>query len=419
MRIFDTDRWEEIWATITKNKWRSFFTAMGVFWGIFMLTIMMGASGGLENMVFNEAEGFNLNSSYIWSRTTSIPYKGFRTGRWWDIQNGDIEVIRNNVDGLETIVGTCYGRSVNVVHGDKKGEYFTIGYMPQYQDVEPQILLYGRYINEVDMTEQRKVCMIGGQVYEELFNPGEDPVGRIIQVGSSYFTIIGVNEPMNEMNMNSNPRTTLIIPFTTMQQMYNRGDRVDELTVAAKKNANITDVEKEIFDILRSRHTISPDDTKAIGSFNLKERTSLFDNLFTGIRLLTWIVGIGTLLAGIIGISNIMLVVVRERTQEIGVRRALGAKPSSIISQIMSESFILTFIAGIVGLTLGVAVLSGADAILAAQASASGSTPISAQISFGLGMASLGILMLGGLLAGIIPAARAMSISPVDAIREE
>lgn len=415
--MFDLDRWEEIWATISRNKMRSFFTGMGIFWGIFMLVVMSGAGLGLERYITLLTGNVATNSSFFYTNPTSQPYKGFRSGRYWNFKTDDLTILKKNIKDIENISGVAFGQSVTALRGDKKGSYSTIGHMPQYQSMEPQIMRYGRYINDIDMKDKRKVCMIGIQIYKELFKPGENPVGQTIQLNGSYFTVIGVNEAMGDVSFFSDPPNTIIIPFSTMQQMYNRGDKVDFLAVTGNDRVAINDLETAITDILKNRHNISPDDTKAINKFNVRDIFEMYQNLFTGIKLLTWIVGLGTLLAGIVGISNIMLVVVRERTQEIGVRRALGAPPRAIISQIISESFVLTFVAGVIGLAMGVGVLSVADAIIFAQTTEG--LPFSVQISFGSAMIAASVLIIGGLCAGIIPADRALSIKPVDAIREE
>lgn len=415
--MFDLDRWQEIWATISRNKMRSFLTAMGVFWGIFMLVVMAGAGLGLERMMLKNVGSFATNSCFMFTSSTAVPYKGFRTGRYWNFSNSDLDVIRNNVKGINTVSGVIFSNNMNLSRGDKKGSFNVIGHMPEYCKIEPQAMTYGRYINDIDMSGRRKVCTLGTQIYKELFTPGEDPIGQIIQVNSSYFTVIGVNESLSNISIGGDSKETLIMPFSTLQQMYNNGDKFDMLAITGDDDIDVRDLEESVKDVIRSRHSISPDDTKAIGGFNLKEQFDMFSNLFLGIRLLTWIVGLGTLFAGVVGVSNIMLVVIRERTQEIGVRRALGAPPMAIIGQIMSESFVITFVAGIGGLTLGVGLLSIADSIIAAQTTEG--LPISAQISFGAAMAAASVLVLGGLFAGVIPAYRAMKIKAVDAIREE
>lgn len=416
--MFDIDFLEEIWATITRNKWRSFMTAMGVFWGIFMLAVMAGAGNGLDGMLRSNVGSVATNSTFIFTERTSLSYGGFAANRSWSFRNGDINTIKSQVDGIDIIAGVVFGYSPNVSYGDKEGSYSTMGHMTQYRDIEPVDMVYGRYINDIDISSRRKVCMIGVQVYQELFNGDGDPVGKLIKIGTTYFTVIGVHNTTSNLSIGGDAKSSIIMPFSTLQQLYGKGDKFDVITITGKDDADVSVIEKQTMSLLKEMHSISPDDKKAMGSANLKETFDLFRKLFMGIAILTWFVGLGTLTAGVVGVSNIMLVTVRERTQEIGVRRAMGATPVKIITQIMSESFILTFVAGILGLTLGVGLLMVADSIIVAQLSDS-MNPFSTQLSFGMALSSTFILVLGGLLSGIIPATRAMSISPVDAIREE
>ncbi|MDD3108811.1 MAG: ABC transporter permease [Alistipes sp.] len=415
--MFDLDRWEEIWQTITRNRKRSIMTAFGVFWGIFMLTIMAGAGLALKRMMLSNFGDMAVNSCFYFGGVTSLPYDGLPSGRSWQYENPDLQAIRRQIPGVEHVAGIIWGSSYKFIRNDKKGDFRTIGYAPDFQQISPQLLPYGRFINDIDMEQQRKVAVIGEEVWTELFQRDENPVGQTIRMNNIYLTVIGVFRAQNGVRFHD--ERTVIIPFSTLQQMYQKGTRFDALAISAYDGVDINRVEEQLKQYTRAAHRISPHDTKAINGFNLGEHFNKFNSLFNGISLLTWIVGIGTLLAGIVGVSNIMLVVVRERTQEIGVRRALGAKPRIIISQIMSESFVLTFVAGVGGLALAVALLSGAETLFSAQRIAAGESPIHAQISFGMAMASLFVLIIGSLLAGILPAYRALRIKPVDAIREE
>lgn len=412
--MFDLDRWEEIWQTINRNRKRSIMTAFGVFWGIFMLTVMMGSGLGLRNLLYANLNGMNENSCFLWGGKTSIPYKGLPAGRYWQLDNDDMRIIETQIPGIKAVGGIFWGSSYNFSRNDRKGTYSIVGYTPSFQQILPQRLLSGRFFNEIDMEQQRKVCILTEQVWLDLFPGGEDPVGSTIRMNNMYLTVIGMIK-VPDRGFRFHGDKSVLMPVSTMQQMYNMGHKLHSVAVAANDDADIKEVETNIKQLVFARHTISPDDTKAVYSQNLGEQVNKFNSLFGGIGTLTWIVGIGTLLAGLVGVSNIMLVIVRERTQEIGVRRALGARPRIIISQIMSESFVLTFVAGIFGLALAVALLSGAESVLTASAG----RPIRPQISFGTGMLSMTVLILGSLLAGILPASRALRIKPVDAIREE
>ena len=418
--MFDLDRWEEIWQTINRNRKRSIMTAFGVFWGIFMLTIMMGAGLGLKRLMYSSFGSMAVNSCFYWGGQTSLPYKGLPSGRRWSLENEDMAAIKTQVPGVKNVAGIIWGSTYKFSRKDKKGDYQLMGYTPEFQEISPQTLRFGRYINDIDMAQQRKVCVITEQVWEELFPNRENPVGQTIRMNNMYLTVVGVCIPPRNGVQFQGP-TSVLIPFSTLQKMYNKGNKFDCMAVAAYDNWDIKEVEENVKKVFQARHTLSPDDNKAFQGFNLVDLYNKFSGLFSGISILTWIVGTGTLLAGIVGVSNIMLVTVRERTQEIGIRRALGAKPRTIISQIMSESFVLTFVSGIFGLALAIGILSLAETLLLSLTATpeGGSLQINTQISFGLALGSTGILILGSLLAGILPANRALSIKPVDAIREE
>ena len=418
--MFDLDRWEEIWQTINRNRKRSIMTAFGVFWGIFMLTIMMGAGLGLKRLMYSSFGSMTVNSCFYWGGQTSLPYKGLPSGRRWSLENEDMAAIKTQVPGVKNVAGIIWGSTYKFSRKDKKGDYQLMGYTPEFQEISPQTLRFGRYINDIDMAQQRKVCVITEQVWEELFPNRENPVGQTIRMNNMYLTVVGVCIPPRNGVQFQGP-TSVLIPFSTLQKMYNKGNKFDGMAVAAYDNWDIKEVEENVKKVFQARHTLSPDDNKAVQGFNLGDLFNKFSGLFSGISILTWIVGTGTLLAGIVGVSNIMLVTVRERTQEIGIRRALGAKPRTIISQIMSESFVLTFVSGIFGLALAIGILSLAETLLSSLTATpeGGGLQINTQISFGLALGSTGILILGSLLAGILPANRALSIKPVDAIREE
>ena len=418
--MFDLDRWEEIWQTINRNRKRSIMTAFGVFWGIFMLTIMMGAGLGLKRLMYSSFGSMAVNSCFYWGGQTSLPYKGLPSGRRWSLENEDMAAIKTQVPGVKNVAGIIWGSTYKFSRKDKKGDYQLMGYTPEFQEISPQTLRFGRYINDIDMAQQRKVCVITEQVWEELFPNRENPVGQTIRMNNMYLTVVGVCIPPRNGVQFQGP-TSVLIPFSTLQKMYNKGNKFDGMAVAAYDNWDIKEVEENVKKVFQARHTLSPDDNKAVQGFNLGDLFNKFSGLFSGISILTCIVGTGTLLAGIVGVSNIMLVTVRERTQEIGIRRALGAKPRTIISQIMSESFVLTFVSGIFGLALAIGILSLAETLLSSLTATpeGGGLQINTQISFGLALGSTGILILGSLLAGILPANRALSIKPVDAIREE
>ncbi len=416
--VFDIDRWQEIWITITSNKSRSFLTAFGVFWGIFMLVLMVGAGNALQTGIFSQIEGFATNSVFFGAERTTEPYKGFRKGRVWNMTNSDLPIIRHRVDDLQymspVLFGGGGGNGKNVVRGEKGGSYRIKGCYPEYDLIEKSKMLYGRYVNDIDIAEKRKVCIIGERIYEVLFN-GEDPIGKQIRVNGIYFQVIGVARGTSNVSIGGRADETVVLPFTTMQQAFNQGHVIHLLAATAKPGVDVKIIQDKITEVLKQQHQISPDDKEAVFSMNIEEQFKMFNYLGIGIAALIWIVGIGTLLAGAIGVSNIMLVTVRERTKEIGIRRALGATPNNIIGQIMSETVVLTVLAGIGGIVLGVGLLSAVGVALS-QGDQFFKDP---QISFTMAIGSLIILIVVGMLAGLIPAQRAMMIKPVEAIAEE
>ncbi len=419
MNFFDIDRWNEIWQTISRNRKRSIMTALGVFWGIFMLIAMLGAGMGLGRLFRAQLGGMSVNTVLMQSSRTSVPYKGMPISRQWRMDNGDAEAVRK-LNEVQYASGIIWGNEMHCSFNERKGDYQLMGYTPDYQKINPQKILYGRYINEVDMAQKRKVCVIGTQIQKDLF-PGEpDPTGKVIKVGNSYFTVVGVLRRESSAMSFSDVERTIVVPISLAQQIFGHGNTIHLLAVAGYDNVPSKQVEKAVRETVYARHMIAPNDEKAAWVMSTGEMFDKVNSLFHGIALLTWIVGLGTLLAGIVGVSNIMLVLVKERTQEIGIRRAIGASPRVIITQILSESFVLTFVAGVTGLAAAVGVLSLVDSIYYQMVIvAKEGADISWMISFGTGMLALTILVVGSLLAGIIPAIRALSIKAVDAIREE
>jgi len=419
--MFDIDKWQEIWHTITRNKTRSFFTAFGVFWGILMLTLLLGAGNGLEMGMKKEIRGLATNSCFFFANQTSKPYKGFKKGRSWSMRNADIEVIQNGVASVKHISPMIFGGmgDNNLVRGDKAGSFSVRGCFPNYVNIEEQNILYGRYINDVDITDVRKVCYIGKNVYEKLFDKGENPLGKIIRCNGIYYTVIGVGTGLSDIQIGGRSEDMVVLPITTMQRAYNRGDVFDFLAATARDGYDVGLMEEEIKTIIRSQNSIAPDDDRALDSFNISKQFQIFNNLFLAIRILIWIVGVGTLLAGAIGVSNIMLVSVRERTKEIGVRRALGAKPRNIISQIMNESLVLTAMAGFIGLSVGVGILALIEFLITHSSVEEEIFISEIVIRFDVALSASFILIVMGLLAGMLPAWRAMQIKPIEALSEE
>ena len=414
MRLIDIDRWEEVLLTITRNKTRSVLTAFGIFWGIFMLVALIGGGNGLQQMMSSNFAGFATNSCFIVSRETTEPYKGFRKGRKWDLENQDLEVLKNRIPQIEDITPNLFRWGATVVRKEQKGTFVVRGVYPSYDKIEKQTMMFGRFINDVDISERRKVCTIGTRIYETLFKKGENPCGEYIRVDGIYYQVVGVCSGVSNIQIGGSSEEMVNISFSTMQQAYNMGKTVHIICMTAKHGVAITSLESKIQELIKYNHLISPTDPQAVMVLNMEEMFKMMDSLFTGIRMLVWLVGLGTLLAGAIGVSNIMMVTVRERTIEFGIRRAIGARPREIMEQILSESMVLTAIAGLSGISFAVLILQVAEVGITASG-----TVAHFQVSFwsALGMAFL--LLSLGVIAGLAPAYRAMSIKPIDAIRDE
>lgn len=413
MRI-DKDTCEEILVTITRNKTRSLLTAFGVFWGIFMLVALVGGGRGLREYLQLQFEGFATNSGFLVSDKTGEAYKGFRKGRWWDLELADVERARR-VEGIELATPSTALWGQNVLYGENKYSCNVKGLYPEYQRIENQEMSYGRFINDVDIAESRKVCVIGKRVYESLFTPGENPCGKFVQVDGIYYRVIGVCVSEGNVNIQGEASESVVLPFTTMQQTYNLGNRLQVLCFVMKPGVKVNDVTPELERRIKEAHYIAPDDKQAIMMLNAEAMFSMMDNLMTGVGILAWMVGLGTLLAGAIGVSNIMMVTVKERTVEIGIRRAIGARPKDILQQILSESIVLTTVAGMAGISLAVFVLN----VLERAANDTDVIRVHYQVSFGLAVGTCLLLIALGLLAGLAPAYRAMAIRPIEAIRDE
>jgi putative ABC transport system permease protein len=422
--MFDIDRWNEIISALKKNKLRSFLTAFGVFWGIFMLVIMAGAGKGLERGITSGVGQVATNSFFMWTQPTSEPFKGFIRGRDWNYDNEDVEYIRKNIAEADIVAPRLFGGRVvgnNTVRGDKTATFNIKGDYPEWNGIDPVKIVKGRWLNDVDILQKRKICVIGQKVFEEMFTKDENPLGEYLRVSGVYYQVVGVVDPVSNININGRTEESIFLPFSTMQVAYNYGNSVHIMGITAKKGFSASFVEDKVMAAMKDRHSVAPNDVQAVGHINLEKQFKQFSALFTGIQILTWIVGIGTLLAGVIGVSNIMLVIVRERTQEIGVMRAIGATPRKIISQIIMESVFITTLAGYLGLFGGIVILEGLNKVLE-MAEASGSKDIFIKepgVNLTVAIACLTILIVSGAFAGYIPARRAVQIKPIDALRAE
>lgn len=411
----DFDSFSEILNVLTRNKSRTFLTGFGVFWGVFMLVGLVGGGDGLNEILNNNLAGFATNSAVVWAQPTTKPYHGFRKGRQWTLNYDDIKRLRAHVPELDVITPTISRWGANATHDDRSASGIIKGVLPEMQKVSEPKMMYGRYINQMDISQGRKVCVIGKQVYKSLFPKGGDPCGDVIRIDSVYFSVVGVNYSDGNMNVNGNDQQAVFMPLSLVQQIYNRGHSVDIICVTGKPGVVMSDITDKIRHVIAKAHDVAPDDEKGVMVFNTEMMFSMVDNMFRGINMLIWLVGIGTLLAGAIGVSNIMMVTVRERTVEIGIRRAIGATPRNILSQIIQESILLTSIAGMSGILFVVLVLQG----LEMANTTDGVAAAHFQISFWTAIGAVLLLSVLGVLAGLAPALRAMSIKPVDAMRDE
>ena len=415
--MFDIDKWQEIFLTIRKHKLRTFLTALGVFWGIFMLVLLRGAGKGLENGIMGMFGSIAKNSMFVGTNKTSKPYKGLLPGRYLQLKMSDMEAIENNFGSqVQYLSPQMWMPSGEVRRGEKKGAYDMKGESPDYFKINPMLMLEGRFINKFDMKEKRKVVVIGKRVQEVLFEKDEKAVGKYIKFQGNDYRVIGVFKSERRGENSAEDEEQLFLPLTTVQKMRNRPNQVSMFSCSMMPNVSATSLEPKILALLRERHRVSPDDDQAFWSNNLEEEFGEVMGLFKGIAFIVWFVGIGSLMAGVIGVGNIMLILVKERTKEIGIRKALGATPSSIVSMVLMESIFITTIAGYLGLIFSTGLI-----ILMAQAVGDGGDGYYAnpEVDLHVGVISLIILVIAGALTGLIPAMQAANINPVQALKDE
>lgn len=414
MRI-DFDTYHELLDTLLRNKTRTFLTGFGVFWGVFMLVLLTGGGQGLKEMLSSNFDGFATNAAIIWPQPTTLPYHGYKKGRTWQLVTDDIPRLRHLVPELDVISPMLSRWGSTAVWGNHRVSCSTKGVLPDYARVEAPDIRMGRYINDMDIAQRRNVCVIGEKIYKTLFPDGSDPCGQHIRIDSIYYTVVGVDYGKSNMEFNGSAEESVSIPLSLMQQAYNAGNRIDIIAVTVKRGVTVSSISPRIRQTIARSHDVSPDDENGVMVFNTEVLFGLMDNLFKGVDILIWLVGIGTLLAGAIGVSNIMMVTVRERTTEIGIRRAIGATPANILLQILTESLLLTAVAGMSGILFAVVILQ----MLEMGNTTDGIVEAHFQVGFWTAIGAAMLLALLGLLAGLAPAARAMSIKPVDAMRDE
>ena len=410
--LFDRDTWQEVYDSLTKNKLRSILTMVGVWWGILLLIGLLGSARGLENS-FNRLFGnFATNSVFVWGQSTGMPFKGFQEGRRVQLSLSDAIKIEENVKGIEFVVPRNITRSL-VIHGFLSGTYGIYGDYPLLDQVQKKKMLYGRFINQSDIDDNKKLVVISESIYKQLFEKDEEAVGEYIQVNGINFRVVGI---FDNNTMSGGPQADMHIPFTTFQQVYNQGDRIGWMMITGKPEFNITQLEKDAKLLLKNLNNIHPEDKRAFGSFNLGKEFGKLTGFLTGMQFLTWFVGIATLIAGVFAIGNILLITVKERTKEIGVRRALGATPYEIKRQIVVEAVFITLLAGLLGIISGGWILILIDSLAGQGPDA---TLVNASVSIAIVFVALVILIILGTLIGLIPAFKATSIKPIDALREE
>lgn len=399
-----------------RNKSRSLLTGFGVFWGVFMLVVLIGGGRGLRELLQKNFAGYATNSAMVWSQPTSKAYHGLPKGRRWSMDYRDVERIAEQVPQLDNVAPLLFAGARTAVKGERTSSCNVSGVTPEYTGILVPVIRYGRYINQLDIEQGRKVCVIGKRIYNDLFPEGGDPCGSPLRIDSIYYEIVGVDfRSGNSVSIGGPPDEGVTVPLTVVQRFYNRGSEVDIIAVTGRPGVVMSSLTDRIRSVVARAHTIDPTDEQGIMVFNTEVLFGMLDNLFRGVNFLVWLVGLGTLLAGAIGVSNIMMVTVRERTSEIGIRRAIGATPRMIMGQIVAESVALTAVAGMSGIMFAVLVLQ----MLELANTKDGVVSASFQVDFLTALLAASMLCLLGGLAGLAPAWRAMKVKPVDAMREE
>ncbi len=417
--MFDLDKWKEIWATLRSNRLRTFLTAFGVFWGILMLMAMLGFGSAIQSGSQKQMKGMATNLLFVWGQQTTESYDGLPPGRGVRFNNADIELLRR-LPAIEYLAPRLqlggWMNNFTVSHESKNGTFTVMADYPELKHIIAFEYAAGRFINERDIAESRKVVVIGRAVHEQLFEPGEDPIGKYIKISGVYFQVVGLTRTLRGGQQGDRDANTLFVPFTTLKMAFNIGDRVGFFAMTAKPGTDGPELERVVREALKRHHRVSPTDDLAIGSFNMFVMFGKFQTFFLVLQIVSWVVGGATLIAGVIGVSNIMLITVKERTKEIGVRKALGASPMSIISMVMKESIVLTAIAGLIGVAAGVGLLAGASAILEYIPDSPLGPP---NVELSTVLTAVAILIGAGALAGVMPASHAASIKPIEALRAE
>lgn len=418
--MFNKDRWKEILEVLTSNWFRTLLTAFGVFWGIFILIVLLAAGKGLENGIKKDFGDIATNTMFMWTRRTTKPFEGLPKDRRFNFKIGDVAAIKDNVSHLRFVSPRNqlggFGGNNNVVRGLNTGAYNVYGDYPEIINQDPMTVTSGRFINHNDIREKRKVAVIGLGVKNELYAKGEKVLGTYIKIQGVNFLVIGTYKK-NSSNGNEEGQKEIFVPFTAFSQAFNMGETVGWMAITAQDGYSISVLKNQIIELMKANHKVHPEDSRAVGHFDLYEQYRRVESLFSGIRWIAIIVGTFVLLSGIIGVSNIMLIVVKERTKEIGIRRALGESPWSIKKQILMESIFLTLISGMTGIIFGALTIYGINALLDSVGPVD--MFMNPSVSVNVVAGALSVLMFAGLLAGFLPANSAIKVRPIEALRTE
>ncbi len=419
--MFNKDRWQEIIEVLSTNVFRTLATAFGVGWGIFILIILLAAGKGLENGIRADFGDIATNTMFMWSRNTTKPYKGLPKGRNYRFKLEDVTAINERVPGLRFISPRNqlggFGGANNVIRGLNAGAFNVYGDYPEIIKQEPMTITSGRFVNQNDINNNRKVAVIGDGVKNELYDKGEDILGSYIKIQGVNFMVVGSYKKKNNNGDGEEGQKEIFVPFTAFSQAFNMGNDVGWMAITANDGNSISSLKESIVNVVKENRSIHPDDERAVGYFDLYEQFNRVESLFGALQGVAYFVGILVLLSGIIGVSNIMLIVIKERTKEIGIRRALGENPWSIKKQILMESIFLTIMSGMAGIIFGAAVIYGINAILDSVGPVD--MFVNPSVSLGVVVVSLLILIVSGLVAGFIPAQSAIKVRPIEALRTE
>jgi putative ABC transport system permease protein len=411
--LFDSDTWQEIYGSIRKNKVRTAITIIGVLWGIFLLVVLLGAARGIDNGFKKIFGDFATNSVFVWTQATDTPFKGFQEGRRFNLKMSDIEVLKSEYQDEIKLLAPRNQTNNLIIHDFKSGNFSVSGDYPVLDQIQKKKLIFGRFINENDILSSAKITVISENMYKQLFDKGEEPIGEYIKINSINYKVVGVYGSSNGIDLDGD---TAFIPFTTFKRVYNTANNIDWMVITANEGIDIEQMESDVILTLKSLHNVHPEDKRAFGSFNLGVRIAKVTGFLTGLQFMTWFVGIATLIAGVFAIGNILLITVKERTQEIGIRRALGATPKSIRQQIILESVFLTTMAGMLGIVFGALILYFIDSFYGQGDDAALINPT---VNIPIIIIAFVTLIVLGTLIGLIPAHMATVVRPIEALREE